>query len=148
VSDTRTTADDTSGQRITELLTAAGHVVRSYVIVRDERPVIAGCAQELLGSGEVQAVILNGGTGLASRDVTVEAVRPFLDKEIPGFGELFRYLSFADVGSAAMLSGATAGIARGVLVICMPGSTPAVELAMTRLVLPEIGHMVFLARAG
>ena len=146
VSDTRTTADDTSGRRITELLTAAGHVVRSYGIVRDDPPAITECARELLGSGEMQAVILNGGTGLAPRDVTVEAVRLLLDKELPGFGELFRYLSYAEVGSAAMLSCATAGVARGVIVICLPGSTLAVELAMTKLVLPELGHMVFLAR--
>jgi molybdenum cofactor biosynthesis protein B len=148
VSDTRTTADDTSGRRISELLTAAGHVVAAHVIVKDERPTITDCVQGLLGGGDVQAVMLNGGTGLGSRDVTVEAVRPLLDKELPGFGELFRYLSHGEVGSAAMLSGATAGVARGVIVVCMPGSTPAVELAMTKLVLPEIGHMVFLARGG
>lgn len=145
VSDTRTTGDDTSGRRITELLAAAGHVVCSYGIVRDEAPVITDSLGKLLGGGDVQAVILNGGTGLASRDVTVETVRPLLDKELPGFGELFRHLSYAEVGSAAMLSGATAGVSRGVILICLPGSTAAVELAMTKLVLPEIGHMVYLA---
>ena len=148
VSDTRTIDSDASGQRITELLTAAGHVVGPHVIVRDERSEITDCVQGLLGGGDVQAVILNGGTGLAPRDVTVEAVRPLLDKEVSGFGELFRYLSYGDIGSAAMLSGATAGVSRGVVVICMPGSTPAVELAMSKLVLPEIGHMVFLAQGG
>jgi len=146
VSDTRTTADDTSGRRITELLGAAGHEVRRYEIVRDDAPAIADCVRERVGSGEVQALILSGGTGLASRDVTVEAVRPLIDKEVPGFGELFRYLSYADIGSAAMLSGAIAGVAGGVIVICLPGSTAAVELAMTKLILPELGHMVFLAR--
>jgi len=148
VSDTRTAANDASGRRIRELLAGAGHVVQSHCIVRDDPSDIAGRAQQLVGSGEVEAVILNGGTGLALRDATVEAIRPLLAKEIAGFGELFRYLSYAEVGSAAMLSRATAGVTKGVIVICLPGSPAAVELAMTKLVLPEIGHMVFLARGG
>jgi molybdenum cofactor biosynthesis protein B len=151
VSDTRTEGDDTSGRRIRELLAAAGHHVAAYRIVRDEPPAIAALLGELTGTrgaAAVDAVILNGGTGLAPRDTTFEAVQRLLDKEIPGFGELFRALSYADIGAAAMLSRATAGVARGTIVVSLPGSTGAVELAMTKLVLPELGHMVALARGG
>jgi len=146
VSDTRTMADDRSGQRIAEILTAAGHDVRHHDIVRDEPPVIVARADALLRSDAVDAIIFNGGTGLAARDSTVEAVQPLLEKELTGFGELFRYLSYQDIGPAAMLSRATAGVARGRIMVLLPGSTPAVELAMTKLVVPELGHMVSLAR--
>jgi molybdenum cofactor biosynthesis protein B len=146
VSDTRTAADDTSGRRIKELLSAAGHVVEHYEVLRDDASAVAARVRELLDSPKVAAVILTGGTGLAPRDTTFEAVRGILDKEISGFGELFRYLSFAEIGPAAMLSRATAGVAREKIVVSIPGSTAAVELALTKLVLPELGHMVFLAR--
>jgi molybdenum cofactor biosynthesis protein B len=145
VSDTRSPADDTSGRRIKELLGAAGHEIAAYGIVADDPPAIAARARELLRADMVQAIIFNGGTGLAPRDSTVEALRPLLEKEITGFGELFRFLSYQDVGAAAMLSRATAGVACGRILVLLPGSTPAVELAMTKLVLPELGHMVFLA---
>lgn len=146
VSDTRTVADDASGASIKALLTGAGHAVPSYQIVPDDPKVVTDVVAKLLDAPAVDAVILNGGTGLAPRDTTLEAVRGLLDKEIPGFGELFRHLSYMDVGAAAMLSRATAGVARGKIVVSMPGSPAAVELAMTKLVLPELGHMVFLAR--
>jgi molybdenum cofactor biosynthesis protein B len=146
VSDTRTMADDRSGQRIAEILTAAGHDVRHHDIVPDEPQIIVARADALLRSDAVDALIFNGGTGLAARDSTVEALQPLLEKELIGFGELFRYLSYQDIGPAAMLSRATAGVARGRIMVLLPGSTPAVELAMTRLVVPELGHMVFLAR--
>jgi molybdenum cofactor biosynthesis protein B len=145
VSDTRTVADDRSGQRIAEILTAAGHDVCHHDIVPDEPQIIAARADELLRSDAVDALIFNGGTGLAARDSTIEALQPLLEKELTGFGELFRYLSYHDIGPAAMLSRATAGVARGCIMVLLPGSTPAVELAMTRLVVPELGHMVFLA---
>lgn len=146
VSDTRTMADDRSGQRIAEILIAAGHDVRHHDIVPDEPQSIVARADALLRSDAVDALIFNGGTGLAARDSTVEALQPLLEKELTGFGELFRYLSYQDIGPAAMLSRATAGVARGRIMVLLPGSTPAVELAMTRLVVPELGHMVFLAR--
>jgi molybdenum cofactor biosynthesis protein B len=146
VSDTRSAADDTSGARIRTLLGAAGHTVARYRIVPDDPKVVADVVAELLGDAGIDAVILNGGTGLAPRDTTFEAVRGLLDKEIPGFGEIFRHLSYVDVGPAAMLSRATAGVARGKIVVSMPGAPAAVELAMTKLVLPELGHMIFLAR--
>ena len=148
VSDTRSEADDTSGSRVKALLGAAGHTVAGYRIVPDDPRTITDAVTTFLDAPAVDAVILNGGTGLAPRDTTFEAVRAMLDKEIPGFGELFRQLSYADVGPAAMLSRAVAGVARGKIVVSMPGSPAAVELAMTKLVLPELGHMVFLARGA
>jgi molybdenum cofactor biosynthesis protein B len=144
VSDTRTEADDTSGQRIRALLEEAGHRVGFYRIVRDEPDEIAA----LIGAGpaEVAVLIVNGGTGVARRDTTYEAITGLLDKEITGFGELFRMLSWEQVGAAAMLSRATAGIAGTRAIFSLPGSTKAVELAMTRLILPQLGHVVGLLR--
>ena len=146
VSDTRQAADDVSGQRICELLVAAGHEVTSYDIIPDEPHRITERLGSVLADDDVDAAILNGGTGLSPRDTTFEAVRALLDKEISGFGELFRYLSYAEIGPAAMLSRATAGVARGKIIVSVPGSPAAVELAVTKLLLPELGHMVSLAR--
>lgn len=146
VSDTRTEETDGSGRRIRELLSGAGHEVVATHIVRDEPALIRDTLRGLFADARVEAVFLNGGTGIAPRDTTFEAVRGLLEKEIDGFGELFRMLSYDDIGPAAMLSRATAGIASGRLVVSMPGSTAAVELAMQKLVLPEIGHMIGLLR--
>lgn len=144
VSDSRSEADDTSGQRISALLEEAGHRVAFYRVVRDEPDQIAA----LLGAApdDVAVLIVNGGTGIARRDTTYEAIRALLDKEITGFGELFRMLSWEQVGAAAMLSRATAGIAGRRAIFSLPGSTKAVELAMTKLILPQLGHVVGLAR--
>jgi molybdenum cofactor biosynthesis protein B len=135
-----TVSDTRSGQRIRALLREHGHAADAYRIVKDEpRDIVAALAA--LPDG-VRAVILNGGTGLARRDTTYEAVSGLLDKEITGFGELFRTLSYEQIGAAAMLSRATAGIAGRRAVFVVPGSTAAVELAMTKLILPELGHIV------
>lgn len=140
VSDTRSEADDRSGQRIRALLREHGHTAESYRIVKDEpRDIVAALAAL---PETVRAAILSGGTGLARRDTTYEAVSGLLDKEITGFGELFRTLSYEQIGAAAMLSRATAGIAGRRAVFVVPGSTAAVELAMTKLILPELGHIV------
>ncbi|MGH7802724.1 MAG: MogA/MoaB family molybdenum cofactor biosynthesis protein [Candidatus Binatia bacterium] len=144
VSDTRTPATDTSGAKIRELLVEAGHEVADVMIVPDEPARIRELLEGHLADPSVQAIFLNGGTGLAPRDTTFEAVRGLLDKEITGFGELFRVLSFEEIGAAAMLSRATAGIAAGTLVVSMPGSTAAVDLAMRRLLVPELGHILYL----
>jgi molybdenum cofactor biosynthesis protein B len=145
VSDTRTAETDTSGTCIRALLEEAGHRVLSYVILPDEPGRIRAHLEELFALEAIEAVILDGGTGLAPRDGTYEVVAGLLDKRIDGFGELFRALSYAVVGSAAMLSRAVAGVARGRVVVSLPGATAAVELAMTKLVVPELGHMVHLA---
>jgi molybdenum cofactor biosynthesis protein B len=152
VSDTRTEANDTGGRAIVTLLTEHGHEVMFKQIVRDEpdqvRALIAGWigieADGAAGQIErtVQVIITTGGTGISSRDRTYEAVTGLLDKQLDGFGELFRMLSFQEIGAGAMLSRACAGVARGRIVICLPGSEHAVRLAMTRLILPELGHLV------
>ena len=145
-SDTRTAATDTSGQRIKDLLAAQNQPVVSYQVLKDEPVQIAAAVGALLEQPEVDAIIINGGTGIAPRDTTFEAIQGLLEKEISGFGELFRMLSYQDIGSAAMLTRATAGVAKGKVVVSLPGSTGAVELAMTKLLLPELGHMLFLLR--
>ena len=141
VSDTRTLETDTGGARVAERLAQAGHPVVSREIVRDDPDAIAEALREALSRDEIAAVILTGGTGVAPRDVTPEAVEPLLERVIPGFGELFRMLSFGDIGSAALLSRALAGVASGRVVFVLPGSRGAVELAMEKLILPEIGHL-------
>jgi molybdenum cofactor biosynthesis protein B len=146
VSDTRTAETDTSGQRIKELLATQNHPVVSYQILKDEPDAIAAAVRALLEQPEVDAILINGGTGIAPRDTTFEAIQGLLEKEISGFGELFRTLSYQDIGAAAMLTRATAGVARGKIVVSLPGSTGAVELGMTKLILPELGHMLFLLR--
>ena len=145
-SDTRSEETDTSGKKIKDLLAADHHVVVSYQILKDEPAQIAAAVRTLLEQPEVDAIILNGGTGIAPRDTTFEAIQGLLEKEISGFGELFRMLSYQDIGSAAMMTRATAGVAKGKVVVSLPGSTGAVELGMTRLILPELGHMLFLLR--
>lgn len=146
VSDTRTLETDSSGRRCRELLGEAGHRVVAHAILPDEPALVRDHIVDLLADGRVEAVVVNGGTGLAPRDTTYEAVAGLLDKRLDGFGELFRSLSFAEIGPAAMLSRAVAGVAGRTIVASLPGSTAAVELALTRLLLPELGHMVRLVR--
>jgi molybdenum cofactor biosynthesis protein B len=146
VSDTRDEHTDTSGQRIRELLTEAGHRIEEYRIVKDEPALITAAICST--SDEAEIIITNGGTGIAQRDTTFEAVSRMIDKEISGFGELFRMLSFEQIGAAAMMSRATAGVVGRRVVFCLPGSTKAVDLAMTRLILPQLGHVVGLVRGA
>ena len=141
VSDTRTAETDTGGLLLAELLEAAGHPVVGREIVRDEPTAIAAATEAALGRGDVRALLLTGGTGVAPRDVTPDAVEPLLERVVPGFGELFRFLSYEDIGSAALLSRALAGIARGKAVWVLPGSRGAIRLALEKLILPEIGHV-------
>jgi molybdopterin adenylyltransferase len=142
ISDTRNEATDTSGRAIFDLLWAGGHQVAGRKIVRDEPDQVRGAVAEQLASPGVQVIITTGGTGITSRDTTFEAIDGLLEKRLDGFGELFRMLSYEEIGSAAMLSRACAGLAKGKVVIALPGSEDAVRLAMTRLVLPELGHLV------
>jgi len=143
-SDTRTPADDESGRIIRGLLEGAGHVVSHYEIVPDDPERIRALVIEHVAHDD--AIIINGGTGIAARDSTIEAVRPLLNKELEGFGELFRLLSFQSIGSAAFLSRALAGTARGRIVVALPGSPAACKLAMEQLLLPELGHMAHLLK--
>jgi len=142
ISDTRTEETDDSGKLIKELLEENGHPVVDYCIIKDELEDIKRTVAELLDS-DVQAIITNGGTGISKRDVTVEAVSGLLEKTLDGFGDLFRMLSYEEVGSRAMMSRVFAGAAKGKIVVCMPGSVDAVTLGMKKLVIPELGHMAW-----
>lgn len=143
VSDTRTEETDTSGRLMRERLEAAGHRVVGYHIVRDEPTDIGALLDRYASDPSCQAILFNGGTGIASRDTTFDTISRRLDKTVPGFGELFRMLSFGEIGAAAMLSRAVAGVMDGRLVVSTPGSSNAVALAMDRLIVPELGHLVF-----
>jgi molybdenum cofactor biosynthesis protein B len=142
VSDTRTPDTDTSGRAIRELLTAAGHTVAGQAIVPDDPAAVASRVQQALAAADTQVVITTGGTGITARDGTFEAVDALLDKRLTGFGELFRVLSFQEIGSAAMMSRAAAGTSGRKAIFVLPGSEHAVRLAMTRLIVPELGHVV------
>ncbi len=143
VSDTRTEETDKSGKRIIALLQEQDHEVRFYKIVTDDESSIRDAVIEAAAQPDIDAVITNGGTGIASRDVTIETVRPLLEKEIVGFGELFRMLSYTeDIGSRAMLSRAVAGVREKKAIFSLPGSTGAVTLGMNKLILPELRHVI------
>jgi molybdenum cofactor biosynthesis protein B len=142
ISDTKTPETDTSGAAIRELLAAAGHRVAGSTLVRDEPADVQRVVREACGDARVQAVITTGGTGITSRDSTFEAVEALLDKRLPGFGELFRMLSYQEVGAAAMLSRAQLGIHAGRIVVSLPGSPTACRLALEKLLIPELPHLV------
>jgi molybdenum cofactor biosynthesis protein B len=142
ISDTRTEATDKSGSAIAELLHAAGHEVTGRTIVKDDPDTVARVVAERLADGNVQAIVTTGGTGLTSRDSTYEAIDTLFEKRLDGFGELFRMLSYQEIGPAAMLSRACAGTARGKFIAVLPGSEAAVRLAVTKLLIPELGHIV------
>jgi molybdenum cofactor biosynthesis protein B len=142
VSDTRTEATDTSGRAITDLLQAAGHAVVGRALVPDDADLVRGTVERQLANPDVQVIITTGGTGITSRDSTYEAIVGLLQKKLDGFGELFRVLSYEQIGSAAMMSRACAGLVAGRIVVSLPGSEAAVRLGMERLIIPELGHMV------
>jgi molybdenum cofactor biosynthesis protein B len=137
---------DESGDLIAEFLKANGHEVFMRELVSDNRGLIEGAVKKALQSRYVDAIITCGGTGISPADITIETVYPLLDKELPGFGELFRSLSYDEIGSAAVMSRALAGVASGKAIFCLPGSPQAVRLCLERLILPEVGHIVLHAR--
>lgn len=143
VSDTRNEDTDTSGALLIELLTQAGHDIVQYQIVPDDAATISSVLAGWVSDTRIQAILTNGGTGIAGRDTTYEAIAGMLDKRIDGFGELFRMLSFEEIGAAAMLSRAVGGIKGNTVVLSMPGSRNAVKLATERLILPELAHLVY-----
>ena len=148
VSDTRTPDTDKSGQLMKDRLVAAGHTLGHYQIVKDEPERIAAEVKRLAARPEVQAILLNGGTGIAPRDTTYDAIAHLLTKELPGFGEIFRQLSYAEIGSRAIASRAVAGIhtntQKNTLIFSVPGSSKAVKLAMEALIIPELIHLASL----
>lgn len=141
-SDTRTPETDTSGQLIQRLLKENGHTVASYDLVKDEPTQITARISEGVANDSVQAIIINGGTGISRRDSTFEAVDAMLEKRLDGFGEVFRFLTYQEIGASAIMSRATAGIIKGRVLFSTPGSENAVRLAMEKLILPELGHLV------
>ena len=143
ISDTRTPETDTGGNAIVELMRVAGHEISRREIVEDDAPRIEVVLQGFLADASVDAVITTGGTGISARDTTYEVVSRLIDKKLDGFGELFRVLSYEEIGAAAILSRAVAGASGSKFVACLPGSTNAVRLAMEKLLVPEIPHVVF-----
>ena len=142
ISDSRTEAEDESGKLIRERLSSNGHSVVDHAILRNEPVAIREKIGELVGREHVKVIITSGGTGVSHRDVTVDTVEPMLEKRLDGFGQLFRSLSYEEIGTGSILSRATAGVIGGKVVLCFPGSLGAATLAMDRIILPEIGHLV------
>lgn len=138
--------EDESGDAIERLARGAGHVVIGRKLVSDSKSMITRTAKQALSSRKVDALIITGGTGLSPRDVTVESISPLVERTMPGFGELFRKISFDSIGSAALLSRAFAGTTKGKAIFCLPGSPDAVQTAMEKLVLPELGHIIKVSR--
>jgi molybdopterin adenylyltransferase len=143
VSDTRTPETDINRQYITERMQALGHNVAAYRLIKDEPDQVAHALNELSAMPEMQIILFNGGTGISPRDTTFDVISRLLEKTLPGFGELFRMLSFQEVGAAAMLSRATAGVYRQTFVVSMPGSPNAVQVALEKLIIPEINHLAW-----
>jgi molybdenum cofactor biosynthesis protein B len=142
VSDTRSPETDRSGQLIKQLLLDAGHLVNVYTILKDEPAQIQAYLEALAEQSDIDAVIFNGGTGIAPRDTTYDALESLLEKTLPGFGEIFRFLSYQEIGSRAIASRAVAGVYKTKLVFSIPGSSGAVKLAVQQLILPELIHLV------
>ena len=142
ISDSRTEKTDESGKYLTEKLVSNGHTVIDYALLKNDSEAIKNKLEEYLAQEDLQVIITSGGTGVSMRDVTVETVTPMLDKMLDGFGELFRTLSYMEIGTASIMSRAIAGVIGGKIIICVPGSLAAVKLALDKIILPEIGHMV------
>jgi molybdopterin adenylyltransferase len=134
--------DDVSGDTIEALLTKAGHRVLSRKVIADDKGMIEEAVMNVLSSAELDAAVFCGGTGIAPKDVTIETVTPFFEKTLPGFGEIFRCLSYDKMGSAAVVSRAAAGVAKGKVLFCIPGSPDAVRVSVETLILPETPHIV------
>ena len=142
ISGTRTEKTDESGKLIMQALRSSGHQVVSYSILKNDAALIGNKLNELLGEEGLQVIITSGGTGVGRLDITVEVVFSILEKKLDGFGELFRFLTYREIGTPSIMSRAMAGVARGKVIICLPGSVGAVKLAMEKIILPEIGHLV------
>lgn len=146
VTDSRTEATDESGKLMQELVSAAGHRAARYRLLPNDEQRVRNEVSAWLADDGLDVILITGGTGLSSKDRTIEAVRPLLEKELLGFGELFRFLSFEEIGPAAIMSRATCGTARGRVVVSLPGSKAAVRLALEKLLLPQLRHLVQQAR--
>jgi len=143
VSDTRTKENDESGKYIMKKLEENSHKIIFYSIIRDEKKLLRDEIEKLVNNDDVQVIITNGGTGASRRDITVDVVEGLLDKKLNGFGEIFRYLSYKEIGSPAVMSRSIAGAVKNKIIICLPGSLDAVKLGVEKLIIPEIGHLVW-----
>ncbi len=143
LSDSRTRESDDSGGAIIKSLRVSNHEVIFYDILKDDAVGLEKALDRLVSDPGIEVIIMNGGTGISKRDITIEVVREFIEKELVGFGELFRFLSYQEIGSAAIMSRALAGVCKGKVLISMPGSKNAVTLGMEKIIIPEIGHMVW-----
>ncbi len=142
ISDSRTEETDESGKFLRSIISTAGHQVLFYTLLKNDPDAIQHTFSDLLARPELQVIITTGGTGASHRDVTIETVTPMLEKKLDGFGELFRYLTFQEIGTISVMSRAMAGVIQGKVVINLPGSLNAVTLAAEKIILPEVGHMV------
>ena len=142
-SDTRTPENDETGKTAKKLLEEAGHTIAAYIIIENDASRIAEAFNGFANDERIQIIITSGGTGIGSKDMTVDTVSPLFDKELPGFGELFRRFSFDEIGEAAMYSRATAGVIGRTLVFCLPGSRGAMKTALNKIILPGLGHMLW-----
>ena len=142
ISDSRTEQDDESGKLIKQKLSQNGHRVISYSILKNDKDSIENEIHELLRQEELQVIITSGGTGAGHRDITVETISLILEKKLDGFGELFRFLSYQEIGTGSIMSRAIGGVTGGKVILCLPGSLGAASLAMDKIILPEIGHLV------
>ena len=140
-SDTRTEHEDETGKIAIDLIEGDNHKVASHTLVPNNEEKIRAEVERLLYNDSVAVIVTSGGTGIGVKDRTVAAVTPLMEKEMPGFGELFRRISYEEVGGAAIMSRATAGVARGKLIFCLPGSRNAMKVALTKIILPNVGHM-------
>ena len=142
ISDSRTHENDESGKFIMQALSKSGHKVLTYTILKNDADSIHQTIDKLLNENELQIIITSGGTGISQRDVTIETLLPVMQKTMDGFGELFRHLTHKEINTGSIMSRATAGVSRGKVIICLPGSLRAVSLAMEQIILPEIGHLI------
>ena len=142
ISDSRTEETDESGKLLRQKLVESGHRVIAYHLLKNDAAAVKETIEELLDEEDVQVIITGGGTGLSHRDMTVETVSAMLEKRLDGFGELFRSLSYLEIGTSSMMSRALAGVIKGKVIICIPGSLGATELAVDKIILPEVGHMI------
>lgn len=142
ISGTRTEQSDESGKLIMHALESNGHKVSSFSILKNDADSILTKLDQLLGDDSIQVIITSGGTGASHLDISIETITPILDKKLDGFGELFRFLTYQEIGTGSIMSRAMAGVSRGKIIICLPGSVEAARMVMEKIILPEIGHLV------
>jgi molybdenum cofactor biosynthesis protein B len=143
VSDSRTQDTDESGKVASDLLEKKGHTIVEHHLIGNDRDAIANTLSEMTNRADIDVILTIGGTGISKKDITVDVLSPLMEKKLEGFGEMFRTMSFKQIGAGALMSRSTAGVINGKVVMCLPGSTAAIRLAVKRIIIPEIGHMVY-----